>query len=66
MAVVLMGAFDESFLTIPPEVIRTTIRANQKCFVLRKADGTLAPRFVLVANIEATDGGSAIVAATSA
>ena len=33
--VVLMGAFDEAFLTIPPEVIRATIRNNQKCFVLR-------------------------------
>jgi glycyl-tRNA synthetase beta chain len=31
--VVLMGSFDESFLAIPPEVIRATIRANQKCFV---------------------------------
>ena len=30
-----MGAFDEAFLSIPPEVIRATIRANQKCFVLR-------------------------------
>jgi glycyl-tRNA synthetase beta chain len=61
--VVLMGAFDESFLTIPPEVIRTTIRNNQKCFVLTKgADGALAPRFILVANIDASDGGKAIVA----
>jgi glycyl-tRNA synthetase beta chain len=34
--VVLMGSFDEAFLDIPPEVIRTTIRANQKCFVLRQ------------------------------
>ena len=33
--VTLMGAFDESFLSIPPEVIRATIRVNQKCFVLR-------------------------------
>ena len=33
--VVLMGAFDAAFLSIPPEVIRATIRANQKCFVLR-------------------------------
>src|SRR4029078_393360 len=31
--VVLMGSFDESFLAIPPEVIRTTIRTNQKCFL---------------------------------
>ncbi len=61
--VVLMGSFDEAFLQIPPEVIRTTIRANQKCFVLRdtKKD-KLAAKFILVSNIEATDGGKAIVA----
>ena len=59
--VVLMGAFDESFLAIPPEVIRATIRNNQKCFVVKKGDG-LANRFILVANTEATDGGKAIVA----
>ena len=33
--VVLMGAFDEEFLDIPDEVIRLTIRQNQKCFVVR-------------------------------
>ncbi len=33
--VVLMGEFEEEFLAIPPEVIRLTIRANQKCFVTR-------------------------------
>ena len=61
--VVLMGAFEDAFLDIPPEVIRATIRANQKCFVLRDAtSGKLAPRFVLVANIEASDGGAAIAA----
>ncbi|MGE0749424.1 MAG: glycine--tRNA ligase subunit beta [Variibacter sp.] len=59
--VVLMGSFDEAFLAIPPEVIRTTIRANQKCFVLQKA-GVLADKFILVANTEASDGGAAIVA----
>jgi glycyl-tRNA synthetase beta chain len=60
--VVLMGAFDPSFLNIPSEVIRTTIRNNQKCFVLADAAGKLAAKFILVANIEATDGGKAIVA----
>jgi glycyl-tRNA synthetase beta chain len=59
--VVLMGSFDEAFLTIPPEVIRTTIRNNQKCFVLRKGEA-LAPRFILTANTEAVDGGAAIIA----
>jgi glycyl-tRNA synthetase beta chain len=102
--VVLMGAFDESFLSIPPEVIRATIRNNQKCFVLTRAANSaspppgggrsageagregvkasphpgpagrpspsrgglepaaLAPRFILVANTEASDGGKVIVA----
>ncbi|MCC6735878.1 MAG: glycine--tRNA ligase subunit beta [Bauldia sp.] len=61
--VVLVGAFDEAFLAIPPEVIRTTIRVNQKCFVLRDPKtGTLANRFVLTANVEAEDGGREIVA----
>jgi glycyl-tRNA synthetase beta chain len=60
--VVLMGAFNEAFLATPPEVIRATIRVNQKCFVLKRHDGALANRFILVANIEASDGGKTIVA----
>ncbi len=61
--VVLMGAFDESFLQIPEEVIRATIRNNQKCFVLRDAaHAKLVDKFLLVANLEAEDGGKAIVA----
>ena len=36
---VLVGSFDDAFLDIPPEVIRATIRANQKCFVLRRPTG---------------------------
>jgi glycyl-tRNA synthetase beta chain len=74
--VVLMGEFEVAFLDIPPEVIRTTIRNNQKCFVLRdpqearsaagatgtKEPGALSNRFLLVANIEGSDGGKAIAA----
>jgi glycyl-tRNA synthetase beta chain len=60
--VVLMGSFDEDFLAIPEEVIRATIRNNQKCFVVRDQSGRLASKFLLVANIEASDGGKAIVA----
>ncbi len=61
--VVLMGSFDEAFLTIPGEVIRATIRNNQKCFVVSDpATGKLTNRFILTANIEASDGGAAIVA----
>jgi glycyl-tRNA synthetase beta chain len=105
--VVLMGSFDADFLRLPPEVIRTTIRVNQKCFVVRTphpplqgegrsrserggaggraayaeplspppgplarsdlpppggGEGSLASKFILVANTEATDGGAAIIA----
>jgi glycyl-tRNA synthetase beta chain len=58
----LMGGFDAAFLDIPPEVIRATIRANQKCFVLRDGERRLANRFILVSNLVATDGGVAIAA----
>jgi glycyl-tRNA synthetase beta chain len=60
--VVLMGSFDEQFLRIPEEVIRATIRNNQKCFVLRDAaHAKLVDKFLLVSNLEADDGGKAIV-----
>ena len=61
--VVLMGSFDAEFLRIPEEVIRATIRNNQKCFVLRdSAHARLVDKFLLVANMEAQDGGAAIIA----
>ncbi|MER8366225.1 glycine--tRNA ligase subunit beta [Mesorhizobium sp. M1378] len=59
--VVLMGEFEQDFLAIPAEVIRLTIRANQKCFVTRPHAGEeLSNRFILTANIEAKDGGKEI------
>lgn len=58
----LLGDFDPAFLEVPPEVIQLTLRINQKYFVLRDASGKLAPAFICTANIEATDGGEAIVA----
>jgi glycyl-tRNA synthetase beta chain len=59
--IALIGEFDAAFLDIPPEVIRATIRNNQKCFVLRDPrSGRLANKFITIANLEATDGGAAI------
>ncbi|TIP75602.1 MAG: glycine--tRNA ligase subunit beta [Mesorhizobium sp.] len=60
--VVLMGEFEQDFLAIPAEVIRLTIRANQKCFVTRPqgVGEELSNRFILTANIEASDGGKEI------
>lgn len=58
----LLGDFDPAFLEVPPEVIQLTLRINQKYFVLRDSAGKLAPAFICTANIEAKDGGEAIVA----
>ena len=59
---VLMGEFEEEYLGIPAEIIRLTIKTNQKCFVIRPQGGEgLSNRFVLVANIDARDGGKEII-----
>ncbi len=61
--VVLMGSFDESFLSVPPEVIATSIKNHQKCFALRNTlTGRLANRYLMVSNMIAKDGGKTIVA----
>ena len=59
---VLIGQIDEVFLDVPDEVLVTSMRQHQKYFSLLNVDGTMAPRFILVANNEAKDGGNAIVA----
>ncbi len=59
---VLMGGIDEAYMDLPPEVLTTSMRNHQKYFSLRGGDGNLAARFILVANLEATDGGRQIVA----
>src|SRR5437762_4377437 len=60
--VVAMGSFEQEFLSIPPEVIRATIRNNMKCFVVRDpATSKLTNKFILTANIAASDGGKEIV-----
>jgi glycyl-tRNA synthetase beta chain len=58
----LLGRFDPAFLAVPPEVIRLTMRTNQKYFACTDGEGHLAPAFVCTANIVASDGGAAIVA----
>jgi glycyl-tRNA synthetase beta chain len=57
----LLGQFDPDYLDVPREVIVLTMRTNQKYFACTAADGGLAAAFVCVANIEAEDGGAAIV-----
>jgi len=59
--VVLMGTFDDAFLEVPPEVLATSMKAHQRAFSLKKGDD-LANRFIVVANLDAEDGGKAIIA----
>jgi len=58
----LVGGFDKAFLAVPEEALVSAMRKHQKYFALRDTAGKLAPRFVLVSNIETTDAGAAIVA----
>ena len=59
----VLGDMDPAFLSLPPEVIRTSMRTHQKYFALRDPKtGLLAPHFLTVANIEASDGGIEIAA----
>jgi glycyl-tRNA synthetase beta chain len=58
----LLGRIDDAFMDLPPELMRTTMRVNQRYFATTGPDGSAAPWFGVVANIEATDGGAALVA----
>src|SRR6476469_943648 len=70
--VVLMGSFDRKFLSMPPEVIVTSIKMHQRCFALGRVPhpeeppqassmGELANSYILVSNMIAKDGGKEIV-----
>jgi glycyl-tRNA synthetase beta chain len=58
----LLGRIDPAFMDLPQEVMQVSMRVNQRYFALRDAEGDVAPWFAFVANIEARDGGAAIIA----
>jgi len=58
----LLGRIDDAFMDLPAEVMQVSMRVNQRYFALRNADGSAAPWFAFVANVEATDGGATIIA----
>ncbi len=60
--VVLLGGIESAFMTLPQEVLVTSMRQHQRYLALEDHQGRLAPRFVMVANLEARDGGAALVA----
>ncbi len=58
----MLGAIDAQFMDVPPEVLIVSMKVHLRFFTTAKADGTLANRFVVVANNVARDGGKTIVA----
>jgi len=64
--VVVLGDMDPAFLSLPPEVIQLSMRTHQKYFAVNdRKTGKLAPHFIVVANIEATDGGKKLAEGNS-
>ena len=60
--VALCGRIDKAFMDVPDEVLTTSMRSHQKYFSLLDRNGGLAPRFVVIANIDTPDGGAAVIA----
>lgn len=60
--VVLMGNIEAEFMELPPEVLSDTMKTHQKYFTVLNADGSVAPKFIMVSNQVAPDGGAAIIA----
>lgn len=58
----LLGSIDAAFMDVPPEVLITSMRAHQKYFACLNKDGSLASKFVVVANTETEDAGKTVVA----
>ncbi len=58
----LLGRIDAAFMDLAPEVMQVSMRVNQRYFALRDTEGSPAPWFAFAANVEADDGGAAVVA----
>ncbi len=61
----LIGTFDESFLSLPPEVLISEMKVHQRYFALKDASGKLTNRFIAVANMVTADKGKAVIAGNS-
>ena len=59
--VCLLGKIDSAFMKLPPEVLRTSMRVHQRYFSVLTKSGETAPYFIVVANINALDGGATLV-----
>ena len=60
--VVLMGKLEDQFLSLPPEVLQTSMREHQKFFSILNPKNNKVVQFATVANRETSDNGSTILA----
>ena len=58
----LLGRIDQAHMDLPAEVRQVSMRVNQRYFAFRYPDGSAAPYFGFVSNIEPADGGGASIA----
>jgi len=49
------GSFEKRFLDVPPEVLITTMKTNQKYFHVVDSKGNLLPHFITISNINSKD-----------
>lgn len=59
--VVLLGKIEKEFMALPREVLVNTLKHHQRYMMLINENDELAPYFIIVANIEAKDGGKEII-----
>ena len=60
--VVLMGKLEEQFMSLPLEVLQTSMREHQKFFSILNPKNNKVVQFATVANRETSDNGSTILA----
>jgi len=59
--VALLGTIPERFMTLPEEVLITSLRTHQKYLCVRHEDGTLAPHFIMVADMQPSENDSTVL-----
>ncbi len=60
--VTLMGAIADEYLSLPPEVLQTSMKEHQKFFSVKNPSNGRIERFITVANRETSDNGATILA----
>ncbi|MHB1794805.1 MAG: glycine--tRNA ligase subunit beta [Acidobacteriaceae bacterium] len=58
---VILGSFEQEYLTLPDEILVTVMRGHQKYFALEDSEKKLLPNFLAVLNLEVDDAGAGVI-----